>query len=99
MPGGPFYRSAEWRAVRAAVLHRDGYRCATPRCDRRASHVDHILAVSRGGGALDPANLRSLCASCHSRKTATADGGFGNRLRPAPPLRARGCDRDGWPHG
>lgn len=99
MPGGPFYRRAEWRALRTAILTRDGHRCATPGCATRASHVDHILAVSRGGGALDPANLRSLCAPCHSRKTARADGGFGNRLRPDTPLRARGCDRDGWPRG
>lgn len=93
MPGAPFYRSKAWLGARAAVLKRDGYRCATPRCSQRARHVDHILARAKGGAALDPANLRSLCASCHSRKTARADGGFGNRQGPA----TWGCDADGWP--
>lgn len=96
MPGGSFYRTPDWTRLRAAILARDSHRCATPGCPRRATHVDHILAISRGGGALDPANLRSLCHRCHSRKTAAADGGFGNP-RSTTTLRARGCDADGWP--
>lgn len=44
-----------------------------------AEHVDHVRAVS---GAEDPlfwdaGNHQGLCASCHSRKTAAEDGGFG----------------------
>lgn len=45
-----------------------------------ATVIDHIRAV-RGpndSGFYDEANLRSLCKSCHSRKTASHDGGFGN---------------------
>lgn len=97
MPGGAFYRSAEWRSLRAAILHRDGHRCATPGCTTRASHVDHILAVSRGGGALDPANLVARCARHHSQKTAMFDGGFGNPKREAREIRQTGCDVHGWP--
>jgi 5-methylcytosine-specific restriction enzyme A len=43
-----------------------------------AREVDHIVAF-RGDDAmrLDPKNLRSCCASCHSRKTVKRDGGFG----------------------
>jgi 5-methylcytosine-specific restriction protein A len=29
----------------------------------------------------DWSNLRSMTASCHSRKTATEDGGFGHRRK------------------
>lgn len=96
MAAGSFYRTPEWTRLRVAVLARDSHRCATPGCTHRASHVDHIVAIKRGGGALDPANLRSLCHRCHSRKTAATDGGFGNQRGDAT-LRAVGCDADGWP--
>lgn len=39
-----------------------------------ATDVDHIVPRSRGGqDVLD--NLQSLCHACHSKKTATQDGG------------------------
>jgi len=66
----------EWRAIRARHLS-DRPACA--RCGSRTRlHVDHVRP-HRGIDALrlDPANLQTLCVSCHSRKTATADGGFG----------------------
>lgn len=93
MPGDPFYYSPAWRRVRSAALQRDRFRCTAPRCGQPASHVDHVLARAAGGAPLDLANLRSLCASCHSRKTARADGGFGHRRRSA----TWGCDASGIP--
>lgn len=47
-----------------------------------ATDVDHIVP-HRGDQALmwDESNLQALCHSCHSRKTAAEDGGFGNRRR------------------
>jgi 5-methylcytosine-specific restriction enzyme A len=49
------------------------------KCGNKGSHVDHVVA-HRGNDALrlDPSNLQTLCASCHSKKTASSDGGFGN---------------------
>jgi 5-methylcytosine-specific restriction protein A len=41
-----------------------------------AQHVDHVVPREQGGSD-DWANLQALCASCHSRKTALEDGGFG----------------------
>lgn len=43
--------------------------------------IDHIIPVS---GPFDPlfwdqTNHQPLCHSCHSRKTASEDGGFGHR--------------------
>jgi len=48
------------------------------------SQVDHIIP-HKGDLALffDPSNLQTLCASCHSRKTAREDGGFGHAARIA----------------
>ena len=43
-----------------------------------ARHVDHKDGDSDNDAW---ANLQSLCPPCHSRKTATHDGGFGNAPR------------------
>jgi len=81
----PFYRTAEWRRLRAIVLARDPV-CRTPRCGRPSSHVDHVTP-RREGGSDDPLNLRGLCESCHNRRTADGNGR----------LRAIGCDAAGLP--
>ena len=81
-----YYRSAEWRALRKAVLARDPV-CATRGCGRPSSHVDHIVPRSRGG-ADSTGNCRGLCTSCHNRRSAGGRNG---------PLRAIGCDADGTP--
>jgi 5-methylcytosine-specific restriction protein A len=45
----------------------------------QATVVDHIKP-HQGDPELfwDSENLQALCAPCHSRKTASEDGGFGN---------------------
>jgi 5-methylcytosine-specific restriction enzyme A len=60
----PFYLSPQWRALRLAVLRRDGYCCVI--CGINVSgkgeaRVDHIRRVKDGGAPLNPANLRTLC--------------------------------------
>lgn len=87
----PFYRSKEWFRLRHACLTRDKRTCTTERCGKPATHVDHVIARSKGGADILN-NLVSLCPSCHSRKTVRADGGFG---RSASLQRAVGLD--GWP--
>lgn len=58
-----------WTRVRRAVLDRDGWRCR--RCGRAGRmEVDHVIPLDRGGAPWDPANLQTLCRSCHIRKTA-----------------------------
>ena len=47
-------------------------------CKRPSQRVDHIVPVRRGGSFWDPSNHQAMCLSCHSRKTATQDGAFGN---------------------
>ena len=61
-----------------------------------ATVVDHITP-HKGDWTLfnNPANHQSLCASCHSFKTAAEDGGFGN-VKGQAKVRAS-CDIDGNP--
>jgi 5-methylcytosine-specific restriction protein A len=75
---------SKWRKARAGWL-RSHPLCM--RCDKQgqvtpASVVDHIVA-HRGDMTLfwNNANWQSLCATCHNIKTATEDGGFGNKPR------------------
>ena len=73
--------SATWRRIREQVLVRDRYTC----CDCEAicgapgdAHVDHVDGNAWNN---EPENLITRCASCHSKKTAGRDGGFGNPIR------------------
>lgn len=79
----PFYRSPEWRRLRAAVLERQPV-CQTPGCRKPSVAVDHIVPRSRGG-ADTLANLRGLCIQCH------------NQRRQGGEPRAKGCDAAGVP--
>ena len=48
-----------------------------------ATNVDHIEPVSGPDDPLfwDEDNHQALCHSCHSRKTAREDGGYGNKKK------------------
>lgn len=71
-----------WRTRRLRILKRDKYLCQACRRNGvlnpvgKSGHVDHVVPRARGGTD-DDSNLQTLCASCHSAKTATEDGGFG----------------------
>lgn len=56
-----------WQKLRKWKLATDPF-CAS--CGGSANQVDHIQPIADGGARLDPANLQSLCISCHSKKTA-----------------------------
>lgn len=53
--------------------------------------VDHVKKVSGPSDPLFwvPTNHQSLCNPCHSVKTATEDGGFGNSRKASAALPAR----------
>ena len=57
-----------WARVRRVVLNRDGWRCR--RCLRYGNQCDHVRPLDRGGDPWDPANLQTLCRTCHVAKTA-----------------------------
>lgn len=73
---------ADWQRIRAAFLQKHPW-CSDPFGVHgselvRAVDVDHKIPLN-SGGTNDEMNLDGLCHSCHSRKTAIRDGGFGNR--------------------
>ena len=67
-----FYKSAQWRVLRAAFLreHPVCGLCAARGRVVAAVVVDHVVPVKDGGARLDVANLQALCVTCHNRKTA-----------------------------
>lgn len=78
------YRPKRWQTERAAFLH-DHPLCAACERDgviRPANVVDHIDPHRGDETAFwDNSRWQALCASCHGRKTAGSDGGFGNARR------------------
>lgn len=85
------YTTKQWRFTRAAKLSASPW---CEHCGKPANQVDHIVAVAAGCDPFDPKNLQSLCQGCHSEKTASENGGFGNRRGKA---RRKGCRLDGTP--
>lgn len=66
-------------------VYRDTYLTDHPlcvRCQSPATVVDHIVPHRGDNDVLfwDADNHQALCATCHGRKTATQDGGFGNPI-------------------
>lgn len=76
---------ARWQRVRMVWLQANPF-CVDPYGLHGplvpGSQVDHITP-HRGDERLmwDEMNWQTLCASCHSKKTATEDGGFGREWR------------------
>ena len=72
---------AKWRKARADYLseHRRCVLCAREGRSTLADTVDHIIP-HKGDMKLfwDRKNWQACCQSCHSRKTAKQDGGFGH---------------------
>jgi len=64
----------KWRRIRAQFLKAHPHCCE---CGAPATEADHVVPLAQGGtNKWD--NLQPMCKSCHSRKTARHDGGFGN---------------------
>ena len=67
-----WYGSKTWLALRKIVMHRDAFICQE--CGKptgESAHIDHIVPHAGNWSRFtDQANLQTLCASCHSSKTA-----------------------------
>lgn len=76
---------------RTEIMRRWGYRCAY--CDARATHMDHVHPLSKGGADKE-SNMLPACATCNLSKGAKTLAewaltfGPGNRL-PSRPAKAK----------
>jgi 5-methylcytosine-specific restriction protein A len=68
---------SKWRFIRAQFLK---FNSNCDHCGAKATEADHIKTLASGGTHAWE-NLRPLCKSCHSRKTAKYDGSFGRSKR------------------
>lgn len=60
---------AEWRAIRRAVIERDGPACAYCGALPDVPHIDHVVPLASGGtNSLD--NLTVACGPCNKSKGA-----------------------------
>lgn len=75
---------SRWQKARIGWLrsHPLCVHCEREGLVRAATDVDHIKP-HKGDKVLfwDNSNWMSLCHSCHSRKTANEDGGFGREIK------------------
>jgi phage terminase large subunit GpA-like protein len=60
-----YLASPQWRAVREARLHIDGYHCKG--CGRKSGLHVHHLTYERLGHENAYTDLVTVCASCHKR--------------------------------
>ncbi len=77
-PEGAIIYGGRWRAESKAFLAEPGNAWCRA-CNGMAQCVDHVVA-HKGDEELfwDQANWQPLCNPCHSKKTTSEDGGFGN---------------------
>lgn len=75
-----FYDSSAWRKLRSRYIleHPFCVECWKRGKLNKASLVDHIVPISKGGDPLDERNLQSLCWSCHSSKSIKEGSRFGS---------------------
>lgn len=78
---------SEWAKAKREYLSTHEY-CVS--CGCKANMVDHIIP-HKGNHQLFwlRSNWQPMCRSCHSRKTAMQDGGFGNAIWGSMPTDER----------
>ncbi len=76
----PYRRKAPFS--RRGVLERDGRRCGY--CGGRASSIDHLVPVSRGGQARSWLNTVAACVACNQDKADRTPAEAGMRLLIEP---------------
>jgi 5-methylcytosine-specific restriction protein A len=77
-----WYHETRWQKLRDVFLAQP-QNAVCVQCKRKpANTVDHIEPHKMDEAKFwDWDNLQGMCRQCHSRKTATHDGGFGHKRR------------------
>jgi hypothetical protein len=72
MAGNPIYGTKRWKEVRRLVLEEDGdcHWCRLKGKRTKATQVDHVIELDRGGDPYDRGNLVSCCSSCNASRGA-----------------------------
>ena len=89
------YSTQRWQRLRSATLRERPLcqACLEVGLIEPATTVDHVKAIKAGGDPYPPlAELRSLCESCHNKKTRHIEQ-LGRKEVP----RVWGCDVHGMP--
>ena len=61
-------KHADYNLSRGIALKRDGWACVECGC-REQLETDHVIAVVDEGSSHHPNNLRTLCSTCHRKRT------------------------------
>ena len=88
----PYYRTPQWRQLRAAAWARAKGWCEVPGCQALGKVVDHIIS-RKAGGRDELSNLRVLCRTHDNQIKEQANGtrrGGGHAV-------VHGCDEHGRP--
>ena len=89
---------AKWRKARKEYLFNNGLCAICAKAGKyvSANVVDHIIP-HKGNDKLfwNKRNWQPLCTTCHNRKTAGQDGGFGNKRKDK--IKTAACDENGYP--
>jgi len=81
---------SKWSKARQGYINNHPFcvSCSSKGLVVKANVVDHVIPHKGDKGLFwDRDNWQSLCYSCHNRKTATEDGGFGHKI-------SKGANRD-----
>ena len=82
IPQTGIYASPRWRKYRQWYLNRNPacvHKTNQIECGELATVIDHIIPVNQGGSFWHSENHQAMCKRHHDKKTATEDGGFGNK--------------------
>lgn len=70
---------SQWARLRVHVFQRDDNQCV--QCGRPDDlHCDYIIDAADGGSS-EPANLHTLCASCHGQKIGVVNSRYDREMR------------------
>lgn len=82
-----FYKTSEWLYTRKKQLQAHPFcqECLAKGKRTKATMVDHIVPIKKGGEKFAPSNLQSLCWACHSRKSIEEGSRFGRNPKDYNP--------------